>query len=306
MTTASDETIYPHSFYGPAAGPHLLILGAIHGNEKCGSIAMNDRVLPRLRRGEFNIRKGKVTFIPICNPRAYVEDKRFIDANLNRYMGPKHEIVHYEDRLMNQLCPHLKSCDVLVDIHSYTAGGPPFALRGMNFHRGEEEALACSLGMKNLLYGFGDAYRSCNRKYDPKAATGTMEYARLTGAYGVTIECGQHKDPNAIDVAERAIYGAMLHVGAITALDIPDHCATSRTPLPFTDLYHVHLQQVVYKDRDGEMVGNWLHLSKVPKGSVIARYNDGEEVIADRDGVMVMPHPTTPVGTEWWYIGVEE
>lgn len=301
-----DDKLVSYSFAGINPGPHLLILGAIHGNEKCGSEAILNRVLPRFKTKDLAIGAGRVTFVPICNPRGYAADVRYIEANLNRYMGPKPQPQHYEDHLMNELVPYLQTCDVLLDIHSYTAGGQPFALRGMSFHRDEEEALAAAMGVSNVLYGFADAYKNSGLKYDPRAATGTMDYARERGAYGVTVECGQHKDPKAVDIAEAAIYGALRHLGLIGITDIPKSCGHVRQPLPLERMRHVHLNQVIYKQRAGQMIGNWQHMAAMRAGDLIARYDDGEEVLAATDGIMVMPHATTPVGTEWWYVGVEE
>jgi predicted deacylase len=301
-----DDQLVSYTFAGLEPGPHVLILGAVHGNEKCGSDAILNRVLPRLQSKEMDIIRGRVTFVPICNPRAYAADKRYIEANLNRHMGPKVHPQHYEDHLMNALVPYLQNCDVLVDIHSYTAGGAPFALRGMNFHRDQEEALVAAMGIQDVLYGFADAYKNCGLKYDPRAATGTMDYARERGAYGVTIECGQHKDPVAVDVAEAAIYGALTHLGLIEVRTIPESCAVVRQPLPLDQLRHIHLDRVMYKDRDGQMIGDLQHMAPVRAGDVIARYDDGEDVVATQGGVMIMPCPHTPVGTEWWYIGVDE
>ena len=193
-------------------GPSLLILGAVHGNEKCGTIAIN-RVIAEIDFGALKLARGKITFVPISNPRAYDEDKRFIERNLNRYLVPMEKPDCYEARLGNILCPMLESCDVLLDIHSYTVGGEPFIFVGQDDHKGHE--FAANLGGHTLLTGWAQAYAKMGRKraeIDKNESTGTTEYARLHGAVSVTLECGQHKDPEAPSVAYNAIRNALRYL----------------------------------------------------------------------------------------------
>ena len=106
-------------------GTRLLVTGAIHGNEKCGEKAIN-RIIAEMDAGKFHIARGKLILIPICNPKAYDKDTRFIERNLNRYLVPMEKPDTYEAYLGNILCRYFVACDALLDIHSYTIGGAPF------------------------------------------------------------------------------------------------------------------------------------------------------------------------------------
>jgi predicted deacylase len=52
------------------SGPRLLILGAVHGNEICGTQAIR-RVMEEMDSGKLRLTRGHVEFVPIANPRAY-------------------------------------------------------------------------------------------------------------------------------------------------------------------------------------------------------------------------------------------
>ena len=86
-----------------APGPRLLVTGAVHGNEVCGTLAIR-RVLAEIESGALVIRRGSVTFVPVCNPLAFQRGQRAGDRNLNRALEPKPFPADYEDRLANWLC----------------------------------------------------------------------------------------------------------------------------------------------------------------------------------------------------------
>ena len=84
----------------------LVVFGAIHGNEKCGTEAIKRALKDNLKPNE-----GKIIYVPICNPRAYAEDVRFIDRNLNRHLFPKENPQNYEEHLDGQICAILDEAD---------------------------------------------------------------------------------------------------------------------------------------------------------------------------------------------------
>ena len=64
-----------HGITALAPGPRLLVLGAVHGNETCGSRAI-ERVLAEFDSGAIALQSGSVTFVPITNPLAYRNKQR--------------------------------------------------------------------------------------------------------------------------------------------------------------------------------------------------------------------------------------
>jgi len=71
------------SYSGATPGPHILILGGIHGDERCGVIALSHLKF-ELEQKVISLKAGRVTLVPLCNPAAYQKNQRFIKHNLNR------------------------------------------------------------------------------------------------------------------------------------------------------------------------------------------------------------------------------
>ncbi|MES2945342.1 MAG: succinylglutamate desuccinylase/aspartoacylase family protein, partial [Pseudomonadota bacterium] len=95
-----------HSFHGLAPGARLLVTGAVHGNETCGTQAIR-QVLNDIDSGKLAIERGCVTFVPVTNPLAHQLKQRTGDRNLNRNMAPSAIPQDFEDRIANVLCPLL-------------------------------------------------------------------------------------------------------------------------------------------------------------------------------------------------------
>ncbi len=292
---SNTHALSPVVFTSSKPGPHLLVLGGVHGNEVCGPAAI-DHILGLFNSGKIQMQAGTVTFVPICNPRAYAENKRFIDRNLNRALTKRAEPKAYEEFLMNELAVLLEECDVLLDIHSYRAGGPAFAFRGGDELRDREEPFIASLGLNHVIYGWSEAYAASGVKIDPIESVGTTEYARAHGAIATTIECGQHLDATAVPVAIRAIEGALAYLG-IAQLSVPPREGNLR---------RTRIKKLFYKQRVGSYAKPWKHLDEIKQGELIATFEDGEQIPAPFTGRIVLPHADCPVGQEWFYLGVDE
>ena len=64
-------------------GPNLLVFGAVHGWETCGTEAIQHWI-KRFESGDVALQKGSITFVPVCNPHAQEQGVRATDADLNR------------------------------------------------------------------------------------------------------------------------------------------------------------------------------------------------------------------------------
>ncbi|HET7731795.1 MAG TPA: succinylglutamate desuccinylase/aspartoacylase family protein, partial [Usitatibacter sp.] len=126
------------SYQGLEAGPRLIVTGAVHGNETCGTRAI-ERITAELDSGGLAIERGMVTFVPITNPLAYAKKDRAGDRNLNRNLGPVDNPADFEDRIANWLCPLLARHEVLLDLHSTRAKTQPFAMLGPRDNAGPIE-----------------------------------------------------------------------------------------------------------------------------------------------------------------------
>ena len=281
------------SFAGLEPGPKFLVLGAVHGNEKCGTKGIL-RMVGEIESGQLPILKGQVTFVPISNPRAYDLDQRYAERNLNRYLVPMQNPDCYEARLGNVLCPILAACDVLLDIHSYTVGGPAFA--SVDKTKDNEKNFAAMLGAQSLICGWDAAYAATGRNTGGNSdeSIGTSEYARRHGAMAVLIECGQHLDPQAPEIAYRAIRNALGY------LEMTSETKLERRKVPRL----ISITHVYYRDGDGDLSKPWKNMEPVAKGENIATDAKGLPIVAHEDGFIVMPKADCPIGEEWFYFGV--
>ena len=289
--------IITHTFYAETPGPKLLVTGAVHGNEKCGTYAIR-RILKEIEEGGLTLDRGSVTFVPICNPRAFNADKRFIERNLNRFLIPQEKPDCYEAQLGNILCSILADCDVLLDLHSYTVGGDPFVFIGPPNHK--EYAFADCLGAAAILTGWQSAYAASGRNnvnVDSEESTGTTEYVRRFGAIAVTLECGQHKAAESIEFAYQAIRRA-LNFLQLVSQPIEGHQQHTGTRL-------IEVKRVFYRGNGGAFTKAWKHLESVKKGDVIARDENENLIAIPEDGYLILPHVDTLNGTEWFYWGIE-
>ena len=315
-TTYSTAQLRIHQFRSLQPGPKLIVLGAVHGTEFCGTRGI-ERVLRELDSGALKIVRGTVTFVPVTNPLAYQKGERNGERNLNRNLRPSDTPQDFEDRIANQLCPMLAQHDVLLDLHSFQAPAQPFAMLGPRNNAGtlepftraaEEEALVRCLGPKRIVEGWLSAFamgvqerlartqpneRAQLLSTDPLYGVGTTEYMRTQGGYSITLECGQHNDPQAPEVAYRAIRNTLAHLGLV---DGP-------APALNTDVELLRLTQVVDRfHADDAFSREWSSFDAVAAGSCIAVRHDGTPVVAQEDGYIVFPNPRAPAGNEWFYL----
>jgi predicted deacylase len=284
-----------YSYHSLSEGPHLLVLGSVHGDEICGPPAIQE-MIEAFENGTVKPEKGGVTFIPICNPKAHEERKRFIDVNLNRNFSVRKEPQRYEEFLMNKLAPYLKECDVLLDIHSYAAGGPAFAFRGPDSKMRREEKLASYLGVDFTIYGWHEAYMNSGIELDAAQSVGLTEFVRQSGGISITIECGQHNDPKSVEAAGRGIRGALHFCGIVPRSDIK----------PNKDMRFTRLQMVYFKTQAGRFLQPWTHLQKVKKNEKLAQMEDGTIISAPFEGRIIFPKEKAAIDEEWLYLSIDE
>lgn len=313
--SVSTRHLRQHRFTALAPGPKLVVTGAVHGNETAGTRGI-ERIVREIERGEVDIVRGTVTFLPVCNPLAYRHQRRIGDRNLNRRLLPTHEPKEYEDHVANVLCPILAEHEVLLDLHSFRSPGQPFVLRGPAdnadalepfAHEAAEARLAAHVGVTRVVDGWLDAYaRGVAERRErgltpgavnehPAYGIGTTEYMRSAGGYAVTLECGQHDDPAAPGVAYHAIRQTLALLGLAELPLAP----------PAPTLECLTLARVVDRHAEGDrFVKTWTSFDPLAAGDLIAVRADGTEVRAPEAGYIVFPDHAALPGHEWFYLGL--
>jgi predicted deacylase len=274
------------------------------------------QVMAMFDAGEVALDAGHVTFVPVTNPLAYAKRTRAGDRNLNRGLRPTEAPREFEDEVANWLCPLLASHDVLLDLHSFQGEGEPFVFVGPENNQGEiepfhhaelEEALALRLGVGRCVCGWLTTYAagvqhrqratnpipSQNASADLRYGIGTTEYMRSVGGWGVTLECGQHNDPLAVDIGRTAVLNCLTHLGLLSGA----------RPERVRHIQTLQLCEVVdRRDAGDTFARSWRSFDALERGEVIGTRADGASVAAPFDGFIVFPNATAEPATEWFYL----
>jgi succinylglutamate desuccinylase len=280
------------------AGPMLVLLGAMHGNEPAGIYAIR-RVLRLLeeekaKNSAFEF-KGSVIGL-IANLEAYKQGVRFINKDLNRswhYEDYRHFInVSQEERSIeqNQIVDiieeirkeiHITSPEsiVVLDIHTTSAYGGIFSIITDD---PLSEKIAVELhapvikGMLDGITGSSIHFFHGNNMGIPTTAIG--------------FEAGQHYDPSSIDVATSAIVNCMRTIGCVQPNDVEnkhdDILLSWSQFLP--KIAHYHSRYAVKDSTIFKMLPGYKSFDKIVKDQHLADDIDGP-VFAEVDAYLLLP-----------------
>ena len=276
-------------FAANESGPHVVVQALTHGNEVCGAIAV-DRLLDE----GFRPARGSVTFV-FANVAAYrAFDRadpyasRCVDEDYNRLWSAEVLEGQRQSRDLaraRELRPVVDRADALLDLHSMTDPCPPLALAGM---RDKGLALARAVGVpQHIVIDAGHAAGRRLRDYaffddpaDPRAA--------------LLIECGQHWERAAPDVALDCTLRFLAHFGLLSRDDARSRLGEAR-PAPqraiaVTDVVTIASGQFAFaRPVHGLMV--------VPKAGTLLATDAGREVRTPHDEcVLIMPTRRPKVG----------
>lgn len=268
------------------AGTHLVILGGIHGNETCGPHALQ-KIISELRSASLKLIAGKLTIVPVCNPRALATNARYIEQNLNRVFELHADPQTYEQDLANEITPWVKGADAMLDLHSMQSSGEPFVF--LNAPTPESRALCEAVGIPVILRGWPEVYAA----HPELLSSCTQTFADRHSMPNALVECGSHEDPLADIVAYDAVKGALQHFGLIEG----------QRPEP-APIRHIQMTQLFIRKSEQDFFPKvWKNFEPFQKGSLLATRASGEAILAEKDGVMILPSPISAVGTEWFYVG---
>jgi hypothetical protein len=175
---------YLWSFEASEPGPHVALVALTHGDEICGSYALDLLLRTRLRpvRGRlsllFNNWRAHERWDPAAPNQAF-----YIDHDMNRIWAAS--MLNGADRGVEldrarELRPFIDSVDVLLDLHSTQQPSPPMTLPGWPVRK---TTFACSIGWPGLVVRDDGGGRL--RDW---GGLGMTSGTRV----GVVVECGQH------------------------------------------------------------------------------------------------------------------
>jgi succinylglutamate desuccinylase len=255
-------------------GPISVILAGVHGDEKCGIIALEE-VLPQLE-----IKYGCV-FFGYGNPRAIKKNVRYTEANLNRMFNYDKKISlkekkSYEYQRAQFLKIYLDKAEALLDIHaSSIPNSKAFAICEPNAKK-----LVEYLPIDITVSGF-----------DEMEPGGTDFYMNSQGKIGICLECGSIQDPRSIEIAKESIFSFLKARGHITNNLVP----RKQTWIQIFEKYFAK--------------ASTFTLSKPFKNFELLNQKqligiDGEkEVVASKQSLILFAHNGNKIGDEVFMLG---
>jgi len=259
---------------GDQPGPTSIVLAGVHGDEKCGVVAL-EKILPSLV-----LERGRV-LIGYGNPEAIMKDVRFVEANLNRLFCPEEQLSQAEKGSLEYgraqlLKRYMNEAEALLDIHA------SFNPKSRRFVICEKNALdiAKHLPVSTLVSGF-----------DQVEPGGTDYYMNKIGKIGICLECGYLADPISYDIAQEGLFAFLASRGHINS----PISIFKQTSFRMEGLYHTRHQ----KFKPSKPFEDFEDISE---GQLVGM--DGpEEVRTAKNGVILFAREVEGIGAEAFLVG---
>jgi predicted deacylase len=284
--TGNTGVDFVHVFDSGAPGPNVMVQALTHGNEFCGALA-----LKHLFEEKIKPQRGKLT-LAFANVAAFArfdfddpDRSRYIDEDYNRVWGDdalKGPRDSAELRRARELRPFVDAADLLLDLHSMHEPCRPIMVCGVPGKGGEKSvALSRRIGVPGDLLldtGHPAGLRMIERgafsdPASPKIAT--------------LIECGQHWEKSAADVAVDTLFRFLQATGAVDASICKSHVRL--TPPAVQRVVRV-AEAVVANSVNLEFPYLFKGLEVIPKAGTVVATDGGKAWKTPYDDcVMVMP-----------------
>lgn len=273
---------YTWRFAAERPGPRVTIQALTHGNEVCGAIS-NDWLLRqgvRPVRGTLTIAFANVQAFRAFDP-ADPYASRCVEEDFNRLWTA--EVLDGERKSADlararELRPLYDETDYLLDLHSMTEPCPPLALAGRQ-RKGLE--LAHAIGVpEHIVIDAGHAagrrlrdYGAFDDPVDPRNA--------------LLIECGQHWERSAPEVAKQASLRFLRHFGMADPALLDEHLHPEPPPAQRA----IQITDVVTIESDAfAFVRPVVGLETIARGGTLLARDGAREVHTPYDeAVLIMP-----------------
>ena len=273
---------YVHSIDSGVAGPHVMIMALMHGNEVSGAITVE-----RLLQAGLKPIKGRIT-LGFANVEAYrrfdprnPDSTRYVDEDMNRVWSSS-RLDGAEDsielRRARQLRPIVDTVDYLLDLHSMHEEAPALIVsgpleKGIRFAAevGTPEHVIIDAGHPN-----GKRMRDYAGFGDPASAKNAL-----------LIETGQHFSARSKDVAMNAACRFLIATGVMQASALGAFMLASGA---VQQRFFRVTEPVVATSFDFEFADDYRGMEIIARaGTVIAREGEREFVTPYDNCVIVMP-----------------
>src|SRR5262245_31561362 len=278
------------SYAGTEEGTIVLAVGGIHGNEPAGVraaeivlSALNER-RPRFR-GQFTAIAG--------NMQALAANQRFIAKDLNRQwtrarlaaltaggdagLDPEDREQLGMWREIEAALGRSKGPAILLDLHTSSADGPPFATMGdtlTNRRFVQKLPLPVILGLEEQIDG------------------ALLEYVNNLGHITVGVEGGRHDRPDSVAHHVAVLWVSLIAAGCLREEDVPDlpvHLeALDRATHGIPRIVEMRYRHAIRETDQFRMRPGFRNFDPVKKGDTLAHDHKGP-IRARETGVLLLP-----------------
>jgi predicted deacylase len=292
--TGNTGTPYVWSFDSGRAGPHVMVQALTHGNEICGAIALDALLAQQAQwqaqRGRLTLAFGNIAAFARWNP-ADPDRSRYVDEDFNRVWsddalrGARDSI---ELRRARQLRPFVDAADLLLDIHSMHEPCKPLMVCGASGRGGEKgAALSRRLQVPEVL--LIDTGHPSGQRMIERGPFADPQHTRTA----VLIECGQHWERAAADVAQDTLLRFLAHSGVLDEAFITAQLKLLGRALPAQQRLVRVTEAVVARSLDFRFAREFRSLEVLARaGELIATDGAHEFRAPYNDTVLVMPGTT--------------
>jgi hypothetical protein len=282
---SSSGVDYVHVFDSGRSGPNVMLQALTHGNEFCGAIAL----VQMLREGLRPL-NGSLT-IAFANVEAFTRFN-FDDPDRSRYVDEDYNRVWADDvlfgardslelRRARQLAPFVDRADFLLDLHSMHEPCRPIMVCG-RIEKGVEFARAIGVPGDLLV----DTGHPGGLRMIERGGFGDPASPRKAAL----IECGQHWERSAVDVAVDTVLRFLRATDAFDAAWIESRL---RRPPPARQQVVRVTEPVVAKTMQFRFAAEWRGLEVIPEAGTPIAFDEGTIWRAPYDNtVLVMPSLT--------------
>jgi uncharacterized protein len=264
--------------------PRVGVIGALHGNEIAGLRAI-DRIKDDPEGFARRMRRGTLVLIH-GNPLATRQKRRFSEggADINRLFSYRFkselakEAWSYEHHRACELEPLVTGLDAMLDLHSASRPTAPFAICD-----GTPEGIA--LARKT----------GCIVTYGWDGPGMLMEHVSIGSAVAqgrpaLSVECGQHEEPDALEVSSQIL------TRFTGALGLTDH-EPARAAGPTYRLFG----RVVKPTREFALARNFSSFDRLVPGDLLG-HGEGVTISVEQEAYLLLPTPSAVRGEDLVYL----
>ena len=277
---------YVHVLDSGRPGPNVMVQALTHGNEFCGAMALasflNEKIVPA---------QGRLT-LAFANVAAF-ERFAFDDPDRSRYIDEDYNRVWADEALLGArdsaelrraraLRPFVDAADCLLDLHSMHEPCRPIMVCGATGRGGDKgAAFSRRVGVPGDL--LIDTGHPAGLRMIERGGFGDPASPRTA----ILIECGQHWEKSAAEVALDTLYRFLAAAGAVDATICKSRF---RLAPPAVQRVVRVTEAVVVKSMEFRFPCLFKGLEVIPKaGTVVATDRDTVWKTPYDDCVLVMP-----------------